>query len=743
MIGDAGDTTDTTRTIDFAACRWPAGRRAELERDLGVASGLDVRGPTRAFELTYADVAPVAGRRERVRLEAPAVLRVGGGAGAAGDGPLLGVVACGGHRVRLLAPDGAVHRIDAGAFFGWLRRPAEAAVEAGIEATILRAGISGPRGAMVRDALLAEAIGGVRVAEGARLTRGCPTIWAALRGAGAAGFLGAVVVGRAAELALLVLLWRMIGRHAVGAGSPALGWNESGVGLVVVSGLVGARLTSSWAAGRLAVDGGAAVRDRLIHGILALDTAVTRSAGIGQLLGRIVDIESIESLALGGGLLAMTGLVDLGVGLWIVALGAVGGWYLVLAAAWAGTAVWLGARVCRALGVWSTLRLGLTHDLVERMVGQRTTVAQEPPELRHRGEDRALAGYAEASRALDRAVTALAVVLPRGWLISAVAILAPVLLAAGPSFRAALEGRGPTGNGGIVVSLGGVLLVYAALRGLARAFPALGTAAIAARNLAPLVRLTPTEMPTEVGVDRAAGTDAPPGARRDAPPGASRDASDDRVVPPAQAPRLDGTPLMEARHLAFRYPGRRLPVLEDCAFEIRRGDRVLLEGPSGGGKSTLGALLCGLRRPTAGYLAYRGAEQGRLGADAWRAEVGAAPQFHENHVFSASLAFNLLLGRGWPPRGEDLREAEAVLRELGLGPLLDRMPSGLGQVVGESGWQLSQGERSRVFIARSLLQPLSVRVLDESFAALDPETLERALGCVLRRAETLVVIAHP
>jgi ABC-type transport system involved in cytochrome bd biosynthesis fused ATPase/permease subunit len=112
-------------------------------------------------------------------------------------------------------------------------------------------------------------------------------------------------------------------------------------------------------------------------------------------------------------------------------------------------------------------------------------------------------------------------------------------------------------------------------------------------------------------------------------------------------------------------------------------------------------------------------------------------------VFSASLAFNLLLGRGWPPRGEDLREAEAVLRELGLGPLLDRMPSGLGQVVGESGWQLSQGERSRVFIARSLLQPLAVRVLDESFAALDPETLERALGCVLRRAETLVVIAHP
>ena len=72
-----------------------------------------------------------------------------------------------------------------------------------------------------------------------------------------------------------------------------------------------------------------------------------------------------------------------------------------------------------------------------------------------------------------------------------------------------------------------------------------------------------------------------------------------------------------------------------------------------------------------------------------------------------------------------------MLRELDLGPLLARMPSGLEQLVGESGWQLSHGERSRLFIARSLLQPLEARVLDESFAALDPETLEKALACVL------------
>jgi ABC-type transport system involved in cytochrome bd biosynthesis fused ATPase/permease subunit len=112
-------------------------------------------------------------------------------------------------------------------------------------------------------------------------------------------------------------------------------------------------------------------------------------------------------------------------------------------------------------------------------------------------------------------------------------------------------------------------------------------------------------------------------------------------------------------------------------------------------------------------------------------------------VFSADLLFNLLMGRRWPPRAEDVVLAEAVCRELGLGPLLERMPGGLLQVVGETGWQLSHGERSRLYIARSLLQTLDARVLDESFAALDPETLDEVMAAVLRRPQALVVIAHP
>jgi ABC-type bacteriocin/lantibiotic exporter with double-glycine peptidase domain len=185
------------------------------------------------------------------------------------------------------------------------------------------------------------------------------------------------------------------------------------------------------------------------------------------------------------------------------------------------------------------------------------------------------------------------------------------------------------------------------------------------------------------------------------------------------------------------------PVLQECSLQMQRGERILLEGPSGGGKSTLASLLTGLRQPESGLLLLGGLDLPTLGAAGWRRRVVSAPQFHDNYLFAESLAFNLLMGRHWPPPLADLQEAEALCRALELGPLLDRMPAGLWQIVGETGWQLSHGERSRIYIARALLQGATVLILDESFAALDPETLHRVQQCVLEHAPTLLVIAHP
>jgi ATP-binding cassette subfamily B protein len=124
--------------------------------------------------------------------------------------------------------------------------------------------------------------------------------------------------------------------------------------------------------------------------------------------------------------------------------------------------------------------------------------------------------------------------------------------------------------------------------------------------------------------------------------------------------------------------------------------------------------------------------------------VCLAPQFQENHIFTNSLAFNLLLGCHWPPSKDDLKLAFQFCEEMGLKPLLEKMSSGsLFQPVGEMGWKLSHGEKSRVFIIRALLQGADLLIFDQSLAALDPHTLVRSLACIEQHSRSFLLCAHP
>jgi ATP-binding cassette subfamily B protein len=673
-------------------CLWPADSRDQAMARLTAAAGLRAEATVDPFELHYRDLAPRAGRA--LRRAAPALLRARGG------DSLAAVLGFARGAARLLAPDGGVVTRPAAELSAFLRAPAEERGAAAVDPLLARAALSPARAASARAALLGASLGGEPVAEGWRVRPATPSLRVALRAAGLGWRLLLAALSYAVQLALVVAAWRMVAAHALGGGATAVAPAVVARWVAVLGALVGARLLSSWTAGRLATDGGELLRARLLDGLLALDTEPLRADGVGRLLGRVMETEAVESLALGGGLLALAGVFELATGAAVLALGSAALRELAAAAACLGAGALLAARFWRALRVWSERRLALTHDLVERMVGHRTLIAQQPPERREAEDDRALTAYAAAGRALDRDAALLDVVVPRGWLIAAVAAIAPVIAAASAS------------GGRLAITLGGVLFVYGALRKLTQAFPTLATAAISWRQSAPLFAVRRETLSPERGRGQGEGPDPTP-------------------------------PLITAQTLSFRYPARTTPVLTDCSLEIARGDRVLIEGPSGGGKSTLAALLAGLRSPDAGTLALDGVPQTALGLAAWRARIGAAPQFHENHIFSESLLFNLLLGRAWPPTATDAAEAEALCRDLDLAPLLARMPSGLEQLVGETGWQLSHGEKSRVYIARALLQPLDARILDESFAALDPETLERAIACVLSRAKTLVVIAHP
>ena len=486
--------------------------------------------------------------------------------------------------------------------------------------------------------------------------------------------------------------------------------------LLVLAAILPARVMATAAGGLLSVHAGTVLKRRLLLGALRMDADEVRHLGVGQLLGRVIESEIVESLALTGAFLGVTALIELVLAGFVLGAGAGGSVHAILLLGSALTASWLGFRYLQRRSGWTEDRLAMTNDLVERMIGHRTRLAQGGNEAENEGEDRELERYLSTSMDMDRLGVGLLVVPPRGWFLVGLIALVPAFVV----------GNRPAAA--LAIGVGGVILAARALRNLVEGFERLAGAAIAWERVQPFWRAA---------------------ARRESvgPHGCSVSARATASIPdPAASPTnplRNGRPLLDARDVVFCYPGRGEPVLRGVDLQIFCGDRLLLEGSSGGGKSTLAALLAGSRTPESGLLLFDGLDRAALGTEGWRRRVVLAPQFHENHVLIGTLAFNMLMGRHWPPRPADLEVAESLCRALDLGPLLDRMPGGLLQMVGETGWQLSHGEKSRLYIVRALLQGADLIIIDESFAALDPRTLQRTLTSVLAQAPTILVLAHP
>jgi ATP-binding cassette subfamily B protein len=511
-----------------------------------------------------------------------------------------------------------------------------------------------------------------------------------------------LLLAHAAEYFLLIISWWLIGRAAL-SGHLDHGWLLAWA-LILLT-LVPFRVLSTWLQGVLAINGGILFKQRLLFGALRLKPEEIRHKGVGQFLGEVMESEAVESLALSVGFQGLTAAIELIAAAFVLSQGVARGLELILLPLWVALTLLMGARYFRQRQRWTECRLSMTNDLTERMIGHRTRLAQEARDRWHDGEDEELERYLEMSAKMDGAAALLMAIAPRGWLLLGTLGLTWAFVAS--------QGLNIT----LAISLGGILLAYRALKRLSLGLISLADAIISWQQVAPLFQ--------------AAGRPQLQGSPAVAFASATRNGEGDNHS------------IMEAHDLVFRYQDRGEPVLKGCSLTVRRGDRLLLEGASGGGKSTLASLLVGLRVPQSGLLLLHGLDRQTLGEQGWRKRVVSAPQFHENHVLSETFAFNLLMGRRWPPREDDMREASAICGELGLEPLLNKMPAGMLQMVGETGWQLSHGERSRVYIARALLQGADVVIFDESFAALDPENVRLALDCVLRRANTLLVVAHP
>jgi ATP-binding cassette subfamily B protein len=633
-----------------------------------------------------------------VRGVGPALIRLRTG----DDFRFLALVSSGWRKAILLDPNLRKLKVSTNVICSALREALEVPLTPQLDGLLERVGVPRRRRRKARQAILRERLSAITISGfwTLRLPPGAE-FFRQLRLAGAPHDLAVLAGAHAVQYALSILAWFLIGRAAL-EGRVDFAVLVAWAMLLLTT--IPLRVLTTWKQGVLAIRAGGLLKQRLLYGALRLDPDQIRHQGAGQLLGRIIETEAVETMALNGGfhgLLAVTELIMAAV---VLSLGS-GGWlHSGILFLWTGLALLIGWTYLTKRRYWMEQRMTITNDLVESMVGHRTRVAQEPREHWHDAEDRSLEHYFQSSTNMDRTAVWLSTLVPRGWLLIGIAGLAFNFV------------RGNSSTGLLAVGLGGVLLAYSALRRMAAGISQLTDAIIAWQQVALLFH--------SGAVKRAFKPES-------------------TLVSSLNGGPKTGEVLLDGRDLAFRYSDRTEPVISGCDLRIKTGDKLLIEGPSGGGKSTLASLLVGLRQPDSGLLLLRGFDRRTLGDANWRRLVVSAPQFHENHVLSETFAFNLLMGRRWPARPEDLDECEEICRDLGLGELIDRMPAGLNQMVGETGWQLSHGERSRLYIARALLQRADLVLLDESFAALDPENLRRALTCVLNRVQTLVVIAHP
>lgn len=604
--------------------------------------------------------------------------------------------------VSLLRPNLEIAKLSPEVLRTALLEPIEEPLLREVLPLIEAAGVPQHRQQRAREAIMHERLRGRTIAT-CYMLRLLPAanFWRRLVQAGLPARMLLLVGSYATEYVLWILAWWLIGLAAL-EGRFDRGWLLAWALLLLT--IVPCRLLGSWLQGVISIGAAALLKQRLLYGALQLTPEEIGRQGAGQFLGQVLESEAVESLALSGGFAALIATIELGAAIVVLGWGTGATLLRGLLGAWVLLTVFLAYICYTRRQVWTADRLRMTNDLIERMVGHRTRMVQQAKARCHEGEDEALERYLEVSEKVDGACLWLISLVPRGWLIVGLLGLAPEFVSSRTSPIT------------LAIALGGILLAYRAFGRLSTGVWSLIDAAIAWKQVSPLfhaaARPQAAGLPLLRSVEAAYLTE-------------------------------NGHRLVEGHELMFRYQDRGEPVLQKCNLSIATGDRILLEGHSGGGKSTLASLLVGLRRAQSGLLLLDGLDWQTLGIDGWRRRIVSAPQFHENHVFNETFAFNLLMGRRWPPSEREMKEAAEICQELGLGGLIERMPAGLLQMVGETGWQLSHGERSLLYVARALLQRARLIILDESFAALDPESLRRSLNCVLKRAPTLMVIAHP
>lgn len=210
----------------------------------------------------------------------------------------------------------------------------------------------------------------------------------------------------------------------------------------------------------------------------------------------------------------------------------------------------------------------------------------------------------------------------------------------------------------------------------------------------------------------------------------------------ATAPPLaSSTERLRGRELVAAHPGWRVP--SAVTIDLAPGTRMAVTGPSGSGKTTLLMTLAGLLMPLRGNVTLSGTPLTQFREDQIRRAIGFFAE--DAHVFATTVRDNLLVARGDSPD----HNLYVALRRVGLETWLAALPNGLDTVLSGGAQGLSAGQRRRLLLARALISPARIVLLDEPtehLDAADAEPILRSLlsahGGLISAERTVVVATH-
>lgn len=189
--------------------------------------------------------------------------------------------------------------------------------------------------------------------------------------------------------------------------------------------------------------------------------------------------------------------------------------------------------------------------------------------------------------------------------------------------------------------------------------------------------------------------------------------------------------------VCFSYDGQR-EVLHKVNLTVPVGSKVALVGNSGGGKSTVTALIPRLYEIDSGSITIDGTDIKEFTISSLREQI--AMVFQDNFLFDGTVRENLLYGK----ENATDAEIEFAIKSAYLDEFVKKLPQGLDTMIGERGLLLSGGQKQRLAIARAILKNAPVVILDEATSALDNKSekvVQQALD-KLMEGRTTIVIAH-